>query len=657
MICRLCLQRNFNYVEIFSEDGLKKDMANILAKHFWFQPMDDDPISTSICTNCWENVYNFHEFYLMVKKKHTLLTERYFVKSINVKDNVQEVGNSNSVTSSTLNLMAEHSEYLDNSELISCDVEIDSDTLEIVNHEHKEKSPEKSLQEIEYSTDSNLIHCSEDLNIVQSFEADEIQIQATDPYVSEEPKSVDTLQKTIIIDDHIERRLTRSTTKAIERNDDEQTTIEKQCEPVSETSYIEIPEIVENTKKKRRGRPRKTDLSNINNESPVKVSESSIDIKNDLKTDDVDLKIAEHMNLTCDVCAIKNLTFGTLRQHMRKVHRVKGYVLCCGKKFFKRSVLVEHIEKHVNPEQYKCNECDKVFKTKQCMRNHVLLKHTPDEEKTFKCDSCPKKFAKLYLLTLHRSIHSSQEEYTHVCEICKKCYPTASRLATHIKLTHSGYGTMCDICAKVIRGRSAFAKHQLQHTGAVIPKVQCDKCGSWHKDKYSLQKHKRRHNEDGTLHICDICNKVAPNRSALLSHQRYVHSSERKYKCGLCQKAFKKPLNLKEHMALHTGDTLYSCPHCTKTFNSNANMHSHRKKVHPKEFEETRKNRMEASKLSTPTEDTQVPRTTNSDSHSQIITIQTPDDGEIHNIIITTEDFSEDGMENEENSIILTLNT
>lgn len=104
---------------------------------------------------------------------------------------------------------------------------------------------------------------------------------------------------------------------------------------------------------------------------------------------------------------------------------------------------------------------------------------------------------------------------------------------------------MCHICAKVIRGKTAFKRHQLEHSGVKIPEVQCEKCGSWLKDKYSLQKHMRRHNDEGCLHICKLCGKNAPNQSALRSHFRYVHASERTYECSVCKKAFKKPLNLR----------------------------------------------------------------------------------------------------------------
>lgn len=42
-------------------------------------------------------------------------------------------------------------------------------------------------------------------------------------------------------------------------------------------------------------------------------------------------------------------------------------------------------------------------------------------------------------------------------------------------------------------------------------------------------------------------------------------------------------------MASHTGETLYTCTWCPKTFNSDGNMYNHRKKCHPKEWEEARR--------------------------------------------------------------------
>lgn len=101
-----------------------------------------------------------------------------------------------------------------------------------------------------------------------------------------------------------------------------------------------------------------------------------------------------------------------------------------------------------------------------------------------------------------------------------------------------------------------------------------------------------RHADAENVHKCEICGKQAPTRGALRSHQKYVHFSDKAFKCCICEKAFKKSISLKEHMSLHTGQSLYTCPYCPKQFNSGANMHSHKKKVHRELWEEEKSKRL-----------------------------------------------------------------
>lgn len=90
----------------------------------------------------------------------------------------------------------------------------------------------------------------------------------------------------------------------------------------------------------------------------------------------------------------------------------------------------------------------------------------------------------------------------------------------------------------------------------------------------------RRH-RDMRKHDCSQCGKVCSTRSSLAAHVRYVHLKISDHKCNICQKEFRRKLELTEHMARHTGEVLYRCPNCPKTFASSSNYFSHRKNRHP----------------------------------------------------------------------------
>ncbi|KAH8407498.1 hypothetical protein KR222_003647 [Zaprionus bogoriensis] len=606
MICRLCLKSANDTIHIFEGVGLSLNVAAVLAKYFWFQPKSDDPISTEVCVGCWTRVSDFDEFYVGVEKAHRLLTERFSLTGGGnggggVGEQQEKLSVSLSVAGPDL-LAGEAPKQEQQSDESKEHDDADDEAL------FGSGSGNESETRASFSNEQFLHDVLVEQQQQQPQPEQQLDVKQVPAELELEPERRET-------------RATRAKSKA-------QQAQVKESPPAVKT---------EPSAKRRRGRTKSEQVAVSVEDVPK--HKRYVDYKKSML--EIDEKIAKHMRLTCSICHEAQETFLLLCKHMMQMHHRKGYAVCCNKKFYKRSFLTDHIDRHSNPEKFKCELCDRTFADKQCLRNHELLKHQPDEQKTFICEHCPKRYTKQYLLDQHRIIH---KERNVPCDICERRFPNVSMLCTHVKMVHGNYGTMCDICAQVIRGRAAFQRHQLEHAGITEPKVQCDICGSWHKNKYSLKKHVRRHNGSSEECTCSICGKVSPNRSAMLSHQRYVHNADRVHGCSVCSKKFKKAINLKEHMATHTGEVLYKCPHCPKTFNSNANKHSHRKKCHPKEFEEARKARMQNRMAPLPGE--------SKPNAASLITITTQGEAdgqlETHNILVTAAEAEDDDDDDEE---------
>ncbi|XP_037951892.1 transcription factor grauzone isoform X2 [Teleopsis dalmanni] len=373
-------------------------------------------------------------------------------------------------------------------------------------------------------------------------------------------------------------------------NESNKTVIDHLNEETNKSKDLSETEIKNTVVSKPRKCKQKTVSMKTIQNKPQNVSKQKRSTMITSKDDEI---IKKHIPMGCNLCTFVGENFSDMTKHFRAEHGNQSpYVMCCGRKLNKRFLVVHHAYKHEDPEFFKCKECHKVFSDGYVLRSHQLAAHAPETELTYECDQCPKRFSRRYLLELHKPSHIPINERQFICEKCPHVNAFASDhlLQIHVNMRHNKATNVCHVCAKEIRDNQAFEKHVRLHFEDSGPRVKCPRpdCDRWLKDLDNLKQHLRRHNIEGKVYTCNDCGKVCKNRSALTSHFNYAHSNA-VFSCEECNKTFKKAISLKEHMAQHTGESLYKCPFCTRTFNSNANMHSHKKKMHPVEWDVWRK--------------------------------------------------------------------
>nr|XP_034172002.1 zinc finger protein 184-like [Osmia lignaria] len=75
---------------------------------------------------------------------------------------------------------------------------------------------------------------------------------------------------------------------------------------------------------------------------------------------------------------------------------------------------------------------------------------------------------------------------------------------------------------------------------------------------------------------CDVCGKPFKRKEHLYQHRK-LHTGERPYVCTTCTKAFSRKEHLVRHSVSHTGEKMHDCEMCGKSFSRKDNLHKHRK--------------------------------------------------------------------------------
>ncbi|CAB3240837.1 unnamed protein product [Arctia plantaginis] len=188
----------------------------------------------------------------------------------------------------------------------------------------------------------------------------------------------------------------------------------------------------------------------------------------------------------------------------------------------------------------------------------------PDKPKPFPCLTCKRSFCTDIALKNHTWQHiganTPYEKYT--CSTCKETFQYKNALIAHLKI-HNENG-LCQLCGRMFRSQKNYIAHMAVHSPT------------------------------NKSYTCKICGRSYNTWGNLRTHS-IAHSSEKPYQCHICKKTFKRNQDLKFHINQHTGARPYKCPFCDKCFASSGNCYSHRSRMHPGRFVESKIRRYNTS--------------------------------------------------------------
>ena len=123
-----------------------------------------------------------------------------------------------------------------------------------------------------------------------------------------------------------------------------------------------------------------------------------------------------------------------LKGHLNNVH-YKVTQICphCARDLPSVNSLREHIKKvH---EKVPCVQCGRLVAV-ALMKRHIESKHTPEDQKKFKCEVCGKGFSVKENFLDHKNIHTGEKPYK--CKFCSACFASKGTHAGHQR-SHLGH--------------------------------------------------------------------------------------------------------------------------------------------------------------------------------------------------------------------------
>ena len=140
------------------------------------------------------------------------------------------------------------------------------------------------------------------------------------------------------------------------------------------------------------------------------------------------------------------------------------------------------------------------------------------------------------------------------CDQCDKSYKEKNYLKQHIIATHLGISYLCDICNSKFISRKGLQAHISRKHSENVPKQKCPKCPFETLQKADINRHfKNKHTSFKPIfsrkpmkESCKTCDKSFVSKLSLKNHINSIHIGLAE-QCNICNKVVKQ---LKIHIRL-----------------------------------------------------------------------------------------------------------
>ncbi|XP_058827660.1 zinc finger protein 58-like [Topomyia yanbarensis] len=592
--CFTCFRRTENFLNITKNDTASgENVEEIFAKHFWFTR--DEFLNRIVCTSCWEKIDEFHKFYCEVERFHA-------------PDMILEVKMETSDETPTDSAM-----FLSEVDCIAQD-----DT--------KTSGLKAALEEIDVGGSQMFVEA------VYQPEDTKSPLKSEEKH---EPRDETKVKKSTKLGGGDDKGKDAKNKDGDNEDDDDDSGEEEEDDSDLDADY-KPP-----TKKKKV----KVEQSESEPERDVRAARGGATKRPRQK------KPTEgNDNFTCHKCIVagtdKGETFSTfykLKQHFQQMHDSPCYLFCCDKQWTSSRSYKMHISFHSgNPRtksnKRRCIECCRWFKDEGSFADHMALVHTPEEEKRFKCDRCPKAFTGEDQLNSHIKWHDEVEQRNHHCALCNRYFLNIGNLHNHNQSHHGSKPLAGEADDKdesepessekpieeakksnkkgsdFLPKRERSTPEQIAEQEALIRQIvslNCTRC-EFVSDSYTkLAYHNRKFHKEtgGAIHCCErrfdcrlrlyehclrhlnpdhfkceLCGKVFKDSQGLQHHNWWIHTpaSERPYKCDICGDAFVKDYQLKQHVERHIEKErqTHTCDQCGRIYTTGLQLKKHMQRQH-----------------------------------------------------------------------------